>query len=280
MAVIPFLMLTESTTRAMLEACAAIGIKDGKIYPKLRTTKSEHGVTNYAVMLNVVRWCGELGIKVHAHFEHPNMVHCNRDAEFLCLPIAELFLQNSAAIIVWEHGSDGRCVQVWKKFASDYAGRFFVTITAHHLVWTEDDDHGDVRKVCKPSLKTQNDILALTTLIEEDHEWVMAGSDIAPHDSRFKHVSSGKCSCGEYTAPFIHPLYAHGLSRLFTTPRGVDVYVNFTSRNARKLHGLPASSRTVILAKAPFEIPSVYQVGYWKVEPPGAGDKISFSIVS
>jgi len=278
MSFIPFVMLTECTTRAELEKCVATGIRDGKIYPYMRTTKSAHGVHCYSNMIPIVRWCGELGIKVHAHFEHPNSVHPNRDAEYLCLPIAEIFLESTKAIIVWEHGSDGRCVRAWKKFANDFPGRFYLMLTAHHLAWDEDSAFGDVRKKCKPPIKTDLDRLQLISLIGENHYWVMAGSDAAPHDVENKHAHKGKCSCGDYTAPFLHLLYAHALSHLFLTPRGIEIYINFTSRNARSLHKLPRSSRNVILVRKPFTIPPFYKVGDWTVEPPGVGEVLEFQI--
>ncbi|MBI2474480.1 MAG: hypothetical protein HYV68_02145 [Candidatus Taylorbacteria bacterium] len=277
---IPFIMLTERTTKVELIECACLGIRDGKIYPYLRTTKSDHGVKNYYPMIQVVQWCGELGIKVHAHFEHPNMLHGNREAEYLCLPIAELFLQNSDAIIIWEHGSDGRCAPFWKQFAKKHPGRFYVTLTAHHLAWEEDSAYGDVRKTCKPSIKTGLDCAALIHLVTENHYWVMAGSDVAPHDVKGKHVEKGKCACGDYTAPFLHALYAHALSHLFVTPDGLITYVNFTSRNARKLHNLPPASRMITLTQEAFKIPSFYTVGPWKVEPPGADEEIGFAVAA
>ena len=273
---VPIVMLTEDTTREELVRCKAAGINDGKIYPKDRTTKSKLGVRNYAKILQVVKWCGELGIKVHVHFEHPNMTISNRDAEYLCVPICEMFLQNTDAVIIWEHGSDARCIPVWQEFAAAYPGRFYVTLTAHHLVWDEDSTFGDVRKICKPPIKTEYDRLQFIQLICEDHYWVMAGGDDAAHPMGAKHVHDKKCACGAATYHFLVQLYAHALDKLLQTKRGVEIFNRFISRNARKLHNLPPTSRKVTLLREPFKIPPFYRVGHWTVEPPGVGEELLY----
>ena len=272
---IPFVMLTEDTTFNDLKACKVAGIRDGKIYPYFRTTKSKHGVRRYGKMLQIVRWCGELGIRVHAHFEHPDPVYINRDAEYLCLPICQEFLQESTAVIFWEHGSDARCIPAWKKFADTYPERFFVTLTAHHLAWNEDQAFGDVRKKCKPPIKTEFDRLAFLQLIAENYQWVMLGADDAAHDVQAKHVHSGKCNCGAYTSQFLMALCAHTLEALLYTAHGRRVFQNFTSRNARKVFGLPRATRKIRLERVETKIPLSYQIANWIVEPPGAGETIN-----
>ncbi len=273
---LPIIQLTENTTREELVRCKAAGINDGKIYPKDRTTKSKLGVKRYGKMLQVVKWCGELCIKVHVHFEHPNMSVSNRDAEYLCLPICQMFLEETDAVIIWEHGSDARCIPIWKQFAVLYPGRFYVTLTAHHLVWNEDGAFGDVRKKCRPPIKTEADRLQFIYLVGEDRYWVMAGGDDAAHPIGAKHVHEGKCACGAATYHFLVQLYAHALDKLLQTKRGVKIFNRFISRNARKLHDLPPSSSTVTLLREPFKIPPFYKVGTWTVEPPGVGEELLY----
>ncbi len=272
----PIVMLTENTTRDMLVSCIKAEIVDGKIYPYMRTTQSDHGIRRYGKILEVVKWCGELGVKVHGHFEHPNAIYIDRDCEYLCLPLVEMFLQETSATIIWEHGSDARCIPAWKQFAK--TGKFFVTLTAHHLASNEDIASGDVRKRCRPLIKTERDRGDLVQLVAEDHSWVMAGPDDAAHDRNRKHVLKGQCSCGAFTSPFLHSLYAHALDELFETEKRTQTYINFTSRNARELHNLPQSSRFVTLVRTPFIIPDSYNVGSWIVEPYGAGETIAWSM--
>lgn len=277
MTFIPTIMLTEQTTIGEITMCVRSGIKDAKVYPLHRTTNSENGVRCYERLLPLVQYCGEEGMKVHFHPEHPSMLFGGREAEWAFLPIIDMFMSATQAIIIWEHGTDARCIPFWKEWAK--SDRFFVTLTAHHLATCEDEAFGDVRSVCKPQIKTLRDKLDLIRLVEEDHEWVMAGADDAPHDVSGKHVHEGKCVCGAYTAPFLHPLYAHVLLPILTTSvEGVKVYKKFTSGNGRKLHGLPPTHKQFSLQKRPFIIPKLYGVGPWRVEPFWAGRTLDWSI--
>lgn len=272
---IPFVMLTEKTTKADIAKCVEAEIVDGKMYPFMRTTKSDKGVNRWGKMLPVVRWCGELGMNVHGHFEHPNVSYSNRDAEYACLPVAEIFLQETEAKIFWEHGTDGRCIPHWKEMAK--SGRFFVTITAHHLATNEDQAYGDVRSVCKPTIKTELDRTNLVRLVKEDRPWVMAGADDAPHNKHAKLVCEERCACGAYTAPFLLPLYAHALDGLLMTADGVETFINFTSKNARAIHNLPPASRRIKLVRSPFQIPRSYRIGAWTVQSFWAGRMLNWS---
>ncbi|MFZ2484830.1 MAG: hypothetical protein WAX80_03325 [Minisyncoccia bacterium] len=274
---IPTVMINERTTIGMIDDCAERGIVDAKIYPLDRTTKSHNGVRDYSRLLPVIRRCGECGIKVHLHPEHPWMLFDNRDAEFAFLPIVDMFLNDTDATIIWEHGTDGRCIPFWKEMVED-TGRFYLTLTAHHLASDEDRSFGDVRAVCKPPIKTRRDQSELVHLVEEGNYWVMAGLDDAPHDKEAKHISSGNCACGAYTAPFGLQLYAHALDDLLSTQDGVSMFVDFTSRNARRLHKLANASRTVGLTREPFVIPASYVVGPWVVEPFWANTEIKYSL--
>ncbi|OHA21159.1 MAG: hypothetical protein A2849_02270 [Candidatus Taylorbacteria bacterium RIFCSPHIGHO2_01_FULL_51_15] len=275
---IPIVMLNEDTTYGELTKCKKAGIVDGKIYPYLRTTRSAHGVKHWGKMIQVVKWCGELGIKVHVHFEHPDLGYIDRECEYLCLPVCQIFLEETDAIIVWEHGSDSRCIPMWKKFAK--TGRFFLTITAHHLAWNEDDASGDVRKRCRPLIKPEPDRNALVYLVCEDCDWVMLGADDAAHPVDAKHIHDGKCACGDFTSPFLHLLCAHALDCLLQTKRGITIYNNFTSRNGRRFHKLGKASRQIGIIRRPSRIQPSYKVGPWIVESAGAKEELLYSFTS
>jgi dihydroorotase len=274
---LPFVMITERTTELEIDVCVANGIVDGKIYPFKRTTKSDDGIEHYERVLPIISYCGKVGMKCHFHPEHPNMLFINRDAEFVFLPIVRM-LDQTDTIIVWEHGTDARCIPHWEDMSK--SGRFFVTLTAHHLATNEDETFGDVRAVCKPPIKTEYDRRALVDLVGKNYPWVMAGTDTAFHPKSAKHVDDRCCACGDFTAPFAHPLYAHTLGHLLVTEDGIKTYVNFTSRNARNLHTqLPPSSRMVKLANEQWEIPKYYPVGTETALPFGGGQKLNWKIV-
>ncbi len=275
---IPIVMITESTTEFEIYDCVIRSVVDGKVFPLMRTTKSHNGVKNYGGIIPIVKYCGEVGMKVHLHPEHPSMVYSNRDAEFAFLAIARMFLEETDAVIVWEHGTDARCIPHWKEMA--ISKRFFVTLTAHHLITNEDDTFGDVRAVCKPPIKTERDRLSLIQLVCENHSWVMAGGDDAFHDKSSKHVDYGKCACGAYTAPFLLPLYAQALEELFESDSGIETFVNFTSRNARTFHSLKNTPEIIKLERKEWQIPLTYPIGSQTSLPFWAGQRLRWQIVS
>jgi len=279
MTFIPFVMITELTTERDIYECVEKGIVDGKVYPYMRTTKSTHGVGRYGGILQIVKWCGKAGMKVHFHPEHPSLLFNNRDAEFAFLPIVEIFLEETEAIIIWEHGTDARCIPHWEGNAAQ-SGRLFVTLTAHHLATNEDRAFGDVRSVCKPPIKTEVDRQGLVDLVAKDYKWVMAGGDSAFHDTSAKHVEQGCCACGAYTAPFLLQLYAHALDEmLMRKENGVRTFKNFISRNARSLHHLPESSRVIKLSREQWKIPLSYPMGQQTATPFWAGQFLNWKIV-
>lgn len=273
---IPTVQLTEDTTERGIGECVNLGIRDAKVYPRGRTTKSHLGVEHYGSLIGLIHYAGRNGMRIHFHPEHPSPLYQNRDAEFAFAPLIEMFLQETEAVLIWEHGTDARCIPHWLEWAK--SGRFYVTLTAHHLAASEDEAYGDVQAVCKPPYKTERDREGLIRLVGEDHRWVMAGGDDAPHPRSRKH-KRGPCACGAYTSPFLLPLYAHALDSMLLF-KAADTFVNFTSGNAKRLYGFPETeSRLITLERKPTEIPHICQIGPWEVEPFWAGRKIDWKIV-
>lgn len=274
---IPTAQITEQTTIEDIDAWADAGIMDVKAYPLNRTTNSELGIRHYSRMIHLFRHCGKRGIRVHFHPEHPLMLFGNRDAEFAFLAIMDMLMtatEEAGTVFVWEHGTDARCIPFWEEWAR--TGRFYVTLTAHHLATHEDRTYGDVQATCKPPYKTAQDQRGLIDLVAMDSSWVMAGGDDAPHPKGKKHVL-GPCACGAYTAPFLLPLYAHALSHLLETGRE-DIFARFINGNARELYGIPEESTPLIkLVKRPMTIPETYRAGPWEIEPFWAGRTIDYS---
>lgn len=114
---IPTIMVTENTTSLMIQLCRGAGIWDAKVYPRDRTTKSHNGVRHYQKLLPVLKEAGRQGMRVHFHPEHPDLMIGNRDAEYLFLPIADMVLNETDAVVIWEHGTDARCIPFWEEWA-------------------------------------------------------------------------------------------------------------------------------------------------------------------
>ena len=275
--------VTERTSSDDILGMVALGIEHFKVYPRHRTTKSQDGVVDYYGVIRAFREAAigardEMGkrIFVHLHPEHPSMLFDDADAEFAFLPILRMLVETTEAVVVSEHGTDLRCIRHWKDLST--SGRFYVTLTAHHLAADEDSVRGDVRAVCKPPIKRVLDRELLCQLVKEDHPWVLAGLDDAPHPASAKHVDSGGCACGSYTAPFGIQLYAHALGDLAMTAEGAEVFQRLISRNARAAYGLPAASGSVRLVKKPCRIPLRYPVVNFDVAPFWAGKTIDWSL--
>lgn len=277
--IVPTAFLTESTPVEEIIRCAKNDIYDFKIYPRDRTTKSENGARRYYRLIELIKIASkevDHRLRIHMHPEHPLMAYSNRDAEFAFTPIADMFLEETNAAIIWEHGTDSNCIPVWRQFAT--TGRFYVTLTAHHLVTNEDRAFGDVRCVCKPPLKTEVDRGLLVSLVCEGNHWVMAGGDDAPHPVHKKHVHQGQCACGAYTAPFLLLLYAHALDELLREgdPAGVKKFDAFVSDNAKALYG-GLGGWPAYLKRSSFKIPAHYRVLGELFEPFWAGRELLWS---
>lgn len=110
----PIVLLTDEATPQMIDECVKAGIVDCKIYPLYRTTQSHNGVRWYQRLLPTVKHCGKVGMKVHTHPEHPWFTIQGRDAELIFQSFYDMLLNKSEAIIVSEHGTDGRCAVLWE----------------------------------------------------------------------------------------------------------------------------------------------------------------------
>ena len=274
--ILSYLQLTAATQREDIDSCLQRDIKDAKVYPLDRTTKSQNGVRNYEEVLDIITYACAKGMNVHFHPEHPMMLFENRDAEYLFLPIMDMIMEatkDMLGVIVWEHGTDARCIPFWEVWGK--TGRFYVTLTAHHLATSENETFGDVQATCKPPIKTRYDRRGLVELVKLGYHWVMAGGDDAAHDKSKKH-GLGPCACGAYTSTVLAALYGHALHDLLYTEAGRQIFIDFTSGNAKRLYG-GEDGRTLTFTDEPTRIPAEYTVGTWTVEPFMAGQEISCS---
>ncbi len=274
----PILLVNEQTPLDVIDACVDNDIFDCKFLPLSRTTGSSvHGIRHFQRLLPLGKYCGKRHMRCHYHPETPLMTVDNRDAELVFLQVLDMFLNDTQAVIISEHGTDARCIPTWMEFAK--SGRFYVTLTPQHLLTDENDSYGDVRKIFKPPAKTNGDRNSLVQFVEQDHPFVIGASDFAPHPNFAKHVHHGRCACGAYHGKYILPFYAHALDRLVSTPKGVKTFVNFTSRNARKLYGFGPASRKIKFVRRSCTIPMYDKIGPWKVEFFCAGQEILWSMV-
>ena len=237
-----------------------------KLYPAGITTNSEGGVSGFDVeeLRPALSAMSELNIPLCVHGETNGFV-MDREAEFVSIyeRLASAFPKLK---IIMEHITTKESVAALDRFKNLYA-----TITVHHLLITLDDVAGGMLKphlFCKPIAKRPEDRDALRNVALAAHPKVMFGSDSAPHP---KHA---KEACGCAAGVFTSPIALQVLAELFDKHDALDKLQAFVSGNAQNIYGVAPPTKTVILEKKPFKVPSDYN----GVVSMYADEKIAYSI--
>jgi len=237
-----------------------------KLYPAGITTNSEGGVSGFDVeeLRPALSAMSELNIPLCVHGETNGFV-MDREAEFVSIyeRLASAFPKLK---IIMEHITTKESVAALDRFKNLYA-----TITVHHLLITLDDVAGGMLKphlFCKPIAKRPEDREALLKVALSAHPKVMFGSDSAPHP---KHA---KEACGCAAGVFTSPIALQVLAELFDKHDALDKLQAFVSGNAQNIYEVAPPTKTVILEKKPFKVPSDYN----GVVSMYADKKIAYSI--
>ena len=237
-----------------------------KLYPAGITTNSEGGVSGFDVeeLRPALSAMSELNIPLCVHGETNGFV-MDREAEFVSIyeRLASAFPKLK---IIMEHITTKESVAALDRFKNLYA-----TITVHHLLITLDDVAGGMLKphlFCKPIAKRPEDREALLKVALSAHPKVMFGSDSAPHP---KHA---KEACGCAAGVFTSPIALQVLAELFDKHDALDKLQAFVSGNAQNIYEVAPPTKTVILEKKPFKVPSDYN----GVVSMYADEKIAYSI--
>jgi len=238
-----------------------------KLYPAGITTNSEGGVSGFDIeeLRPALSAMAEFGIPLCVHGETNGFV-MDREAEFVSIyeKLASAFPDLK---IIMEHITTKESVAALDKFNNLYA-----TITVHHLLITLDDVAGGMLQphlFCKPIAKRPEDREALLKVALEAHPKVMFGSDSAPHPKHAK--ESCGCAAGVFTAPIALQL----LTELFEkNDASIENLQAFVSGNAQNIYGVTPLSKTVVLEKKTFKVPSEYN----GIVPMYADKEIQYSI--
>ena len=265
---IPYMTLffKPSYDKAFLESVKEV-ITAIKLYPAGITTNSEGGVSGFDVeeLRPALEAMSELNIPLCVHGETNGFV-MDREAEFVSI-YERLATAFPKLKIIMEHITTKESVEALDKFENLYA-----TITLHHLIITLDDVAGGMLQphlFCKPIAKRPEDRSALLKVALEAHPKVMFGSDSAPHPKHAK--ESCGCAAGVFTAPIALQV----LAELFEKEKApLENLQAFVSGNAQKIYGVTPVSKTVILEKKAFTVPSDYN----GVVPMYADETLAYSI--
>jgi dihydroorotase len=236
-----------------------------KLYPAGVTTRSESGVSDFAMIDETLSYMEELQIPLLVHGETNGFV-MDREREFI--DIYRRLAENFPKLhIVMEHITTAEAVEFIERFANVSA-----TVTLHHLMITLDDVIGNLMEpdlFCKPIAKTPRDLECLRDAVFSGHTRIMFGSDSAPHP-RHKKECCG-CAAGIFSAPVALPM----LAQLFEEVDRLELLQDFVSTVARNRYGLQPLEKTITLERRPWTVPEFCD----GLVPFGAGRKLRWSLI-
>lgn len=221
-----------------------IGVLAGKYYPAGATTNSEDGITDWKVMMPVLKEMENAGMVLSIHGEIPDSFILDREKDFLPILIEMNRLFPSLKIIL-EHVSSKEGIECIKSLPNTVAG----TISLHHLISTIEDVVNDSNNKCMPVLKLPEDRASIREAAMSGDNNFFFGSDSAPHKSEFKNCAKGKA--GVYTAPVLLPK----LVELFEEFNALNKLDSFLTIFGADFYGLPYNKESITLIKDTMIVP-------------------------
>jgi len=157
--------------------------------------------------------------------------------------------------IVLEHATTKEAVQYVR---NDASGRLAATITAHHLLLSQEDEVEESLRpyvYCLPVVKTADDRNELRQVATSGDSRFFLGTDSAPHPVSKKEQKTGYPG-GIFTAPAALELYA----QVFDEMGKLENFEAFASLNGPRFYGLQPNEETVTLTKEPWTIDALVAV--------------------
>lgn len=279
--------LTQQTTPEVILAAGKAGAVAAKFYPKHGTTNSDDGLVP-EFFLAQSDWFAaleEAGMVMCIHAEHPKHIKARREHEFLKLFVDSRLPERFPKLrFVIEHVSTAYGLQVVSE-SDNVAG----SVTAHHLVLTDDDVMGNHLNLCMPVAKSARDRSALREAVFQGNSpRIFFGSDSAPHQLSAKSKPEG--SYGIYTAPIALKL----LAQEFANASRSNNLSSFVSSYGPAYYRLPEEKRVIEVVAEPFHVldprsepalmepvrdPSAEVDEDAKTDPPPPGDRLTDPII-
>lgn len=257
-----FKILPNTNPESILELKQA-GVLAGKYYPAGATTNSEDGITNWKVMLPVLKEMERVGMILSIHGEIPGSFLLDREKDFLPI-LRDINRELPNLKIILEHVSSKEAVECIK----DLPDNVVATITLHHLVCTIEDVVNDINNKCMPIPKLPVDRDAIRQAAFSGNKKFFFGSDSAPHKIVDKNCFKAKA--GVYTSPVILPK----LVELFDNAGALDKLEDFISKRGADFYGLEYNKESIVLQKSEMIVP----LEIHGVKPFLAGQRISWSL--
>ena len=268
--------LTDQTDPDDLAAGFADGILTAaKLYPAGATTNSAHGVTDVANIERVLEKMAEIGMPlcVHGEVTHAEIDIFDREAVFIDRILAPLVERMPQLKVIFEHITTQQAVE----FVDASGPQIGATITPQHLHINRNAILvGGIRPhmFCLPVAKREEHRLALRKAATGGSAKYFLGTDSAPHH---RHDKESACGCaGIFNAPFALESYV----TVFDEEDALDRFEAFASLNGPAFYGLPVNEDSVVLEKAPVEVPSEVSGGAAEIIPFHAGETLSWRLAS
>lgn len=269
------IMLTDDTSPSTIRNARLHGVTAAKLYPKGATNNSGKGVSDVrsARMQAVLGTMQGLDMVLCGHFEDPLGEISDRERDYIRV-VDKVARDYPRLRIVVEHVTTAE-MAAWVAGSRDgVAG----TITAHHLVCTENDVLGiqglpdyDLPNegpsladgltspacrphyYCLPTPKKMRDRRALIGLAVSGLYKFFLGTDSAPHEVGMKECAYG---CAGVFVPGKVALAT--LAWVFETCGNADwpkYLEQFASENGARFYGLPLNEGTITLRRQAWTVP-------------------------
>ena len=222
-----------------------------KLYPANATTNSAYGVSAIRHIMPVLERMADIGMVlcVHGEVTDPEVDVFDREAVFIERALGPLLDDLTELRVVFEHVTTQEAVQ----FVEGAGDNVAATITPQHLHINRNAMLvGGIRPhaYCLPVAKREKHRLALRKAATSGSAKFFLGTDSAPHAREAKESA---CGCaGIFNAPFALESYL----TVFEAEGALDKFEAFASENGPRFYRLPLNNGTVMLERAPVDVPA------------------------
>ncbi|KFI21891.1 dihydroorotase [Nitrosococcus oceani] len=228
-----------------------------KLYPAGATTNADFGVTclhKLYPVLESLQQQQQLPLLIHGEVTDPAVDIFDRERVFIESHLIPLLHDFPTLRVVLEHITTQEAVDFIEAAPPNVAA----TITPHHLLFNRNALlAGGIQPhyYCLPVLKREIHRQALVTAATSGNPKFFLGTDSAPHAKTAKETA---CGCaGIYSSHAALELYAEA----FEEAGALEKLEAFASFHGPDFYGLPRNQDTVMLIKAPWQVPKSLPYG-------------------
>jgi dihydroorotase len=235
----------KTSIETVIEAKTA-GVLAAKFYPLGVTTNSAGGIEDFVQVGDIYACLEEIGMPALFHCEKPGARKSTAELEFI--PVLQWIFGNFPKMkAVVEHVSSEAMLDYVLTETPNNVG---LTLTAHHLLLTDDDVLGNPWNYCKPTAKTALDRKALVKAAVSGNPKIWFGSDSAPHLKEKKTTltpAAGIPNPGFIALPT--------LAEIFEQADRLDYMNDYVSRRGAEFYDLSLNQGEIELVAEEWQVP-------------------------